>query len=117
MFSSLSLRLRATNGTGDGSSSHLAQHNGILNAAPRGRKPSGCFGAAEEDSLSHPAGRDTPDDSSLGEGAKGDTSSVIRLAGDRRMTPSPQGEGVGRRCKGALDGGAEKACPAGKDGI
>ena len=79
--------------------------------------PSGCFGAAEEDSLSHPAGLDTPDDSSLGEGAKGDTSSVIRLAGDRRMTPSPQGEGVGRRCKGALGGAAEKACPAGKDGI
>ena len=43
--------------------------------------PSGCFGAAEGDSLNHPAGRDTPDDSSLGEGAKGDTSSVIRLAG------------------------------------
>ena len=61
--------------------SYLAQHNGILNAAPRGRMPSGCFGAAEGDSLSHPAGRDMPDDSSLGEGAKGDTSSVIRLAG------------------------------------
>ena len=60
--------------------SYLARHNEILSATPRGRKPSGCFGATEEDSLSHPAGRDTPDDSSLGEGAKGDTSSVIRLA-------------------------------------
>ena len=40
-----------------------------------------------------------------------DTSSVIRLAGDRRMPPSPQGEGFGRgtrrhlpRARGRLEG-------------
>ena len=71
------IRFAGTSSTASGPPSPCA---GKALRHPEG-KPSGCFGAAEGDSLSHPAGRDTPDDSSLGEGAKGDTSSVIRLAG------------------------------------